>query len=294
MGTITLDHRTVETSSLDKMLFPSDGITKGELIDYYRRIADTMVPHLEGRPLTMRRFPDGINGGGFYQQEMPDYFPEWIERVEVEKKGGKIVHALCNDAATLVYLANQNTITPHVWLSRTDRLHEPDQIVFDLDPPGGDFGAVRKAAQYVRENLEERGLTAFVMTTGSSGVHVRAPIRRKHPFDAVRQYARAIAAELAAQYPEELTVEQRKNKRRGRIYLDVMRIAYAQTAVPPYAVRARAGAPVATPIEWHELHSVEPDSYRIRNIFRRMGQKEDPWKRMAEAAADIRPSVDAT
>lgn len=287
MGTIELDHRTVETSSVDKILFPDDGITKGALIDYYLRIADTMVPHLKDRPLTLRRFPNGIGQEGFYQQEMPDYFPDWIERVEVEKKDGKIVHALCNDAATLVYLANQNTITPHVWLSRIDKLNEPDQIVFDLDPPRGNFNQVRKAARYVREILEDRGMTAFVMTTGSSGLHVRAPIRRGHAFDLVRSYARGLAAELAERYPDELTTEQRKNKRRGRIYLDIMRNAYGQTAVPPYAVRARAGASIATPVDWEELSEVNPDSYHVRNIFRRIGQKEDPWKDMMEKAREI-------
>lgn len=287
MGTIEMDRQTVETSSLDKVLFPKEDITKGELVDYYRRIAETMVPYLKGRPLTMRRFPNGIGEDGFYQQQMPDYFPEWIDRVEVDKKDGKIVHVLCNDGATLVYLANQNTITPHVWLSRVDRLREPDQIVVDLDPPGRDFAMVRTAARYVREMLEERGLTAFVMTTGSSGVHVRAPIQRGHSFDEVRRYARAIASELADRYPEELTIEQRKNKRNGRIYLDVMRVAYGQTAVPPYAVRAREGAPIATPLHWSELGSVDPDTYHLRNIFRRMGQKADPWRGMFDQAAPI-------
>lgn len=294
MGTMELNHHQVETSSLDKILFPEDGITKGDLIDYYRRIGDTMVRHLADRPITMRRYPNGIGEDGFFQQEMPDYFPDWIERIEVDKKDGRIVHALCNDVATLVYLANQNTITPHVWLSRIDRLHEPDQIIFDLDPPGGDFSSVRRAARYVKEILVDRGLTPFVMTTGSKGVHVRAPIQRDHSFDDVRAYARALASELAERHPEEVTVEQRKNKRKGRVYLDVMRIAYGQTAVPPYAVRARAGAPIATPIEWSELGRVDPDAYHVRNIFRRMGRKEDPWKDMAEHAARIKiEQVDA-
>lgn len=287
MSEVQIDSRTIETSSLDKVLFPNDGITKGELITYYRRIAETMVPYLRDRPLTMRRFPNGIEEDGFYQQGMPDYFPDWIGRIEVEKKGGTIVHALCNDAATLVYLANQNTVTPHVWLSRTDRLHEPDQIVFDLDPPGADFNLVRTAARYVKEIFEERGLSAYVMTTGSKGVHVRAPIERGHTFDAVRAYARTLAAELAERHAEKVTTEQRKNKRGGRVYLDVMRVAYGQTAVPPYAVRARAGAPIAAPIEWDELGRVKPDTYTVRNIFRRMGQKADPWKDMFDHASAL-------
>lgn len=288
MGGISFDGLTVETSSEDKVLFPDSGITKGDLIEYYRRIADAMVPHMKDRPLSMRRYPNGIDEDGFFQQEASDYFPSWIEKVEVDKKGGRIVHALCNSPATLVYLANQNTVTPHVWLSRVDRLHEPDQIVFDLDPPGDDFAQVRSAARAVKEIFEERGLSAFLMTTGSSGVHVRAPIRRGHSFDEVRAYARSLAAELARRRPKELTTEQRKEKRAGRIYLDVMRIAYAQTAVPPYAVRARPEAPIATPIDWSELSSVGPRTYTIRNIFRRLGQKSDPWADMHRSAASIR------
>ena len=288
MATLQFGHLTVQTSSPGKVLFPKSGITKGELVDYYRRIADTMVPHMQGRPLSMRRFPEGIGKSGFFQQEAPDYFPDWIDRITVDKEGGTIVHAICNSAATLVYLANQNTVTPHVWLSRVDQLRMPDQIVFDLDPSGDDFSMVRRACRHVKEILEEHGLSTFLMTTGSKGVHVRAPIEREFEFDEVRAFARQLATELVKRYPDELTTEQRKKNRDGRIYLDVMRIAYAQTAVTPYAVRSREGAPVATPIEWDELGRVTPQKYTIRNIFKRMGQKSDPWARMWSEARSIR------
>ncbi len=287
MSRLEIGSYAVETSSLDKVLFPRNGITKGELIGYYRRIADTMVPHLRDRPLSMRRYPKGIGERGFYHQEAPDYFPEWISRVTVEKEGGEIVHAVCNNAASLVYLANQNTITPHVWLSRVSHVRKPDQMVFDLDPSGDDVEALRRAARYVREILEQHNLMPFLMTTGSKGVHVRAPIRPEYDFDTVRRFARKLTESLAETYREELTTEQRKEKRRGRIYLDIMRIAYAQTAVAPYAVRALEGAPVATPIEWNELGAFTQGRYTIRNIFRRMGQKEDPWKDMHRHAAQL-------
>lgn len=287
MGRLQFGPHTVETSSLDKVLFPADGITKGELVDYYRRIADTIVPHLAGRPINMRRYPNGIGESGFFQQEAPDYFPEWIDRVTVDKEGGRIVHAICNNAATLVYLANQNVITPHVWLTRVDKLRMPDQLIFDLDPSGDDFAKVRRAARWVKEILEEQGLTAFVMTTGSSGAHVRAPIRREYDFDTVRAFARRLADTLVERHPLDLTTEQRKKNRQNRIYLDVTRIAYAQTVVPPYAVRGRPGAPVATPIEWDELGSVTARKYTIRNVFRRLGQKNDPWSGMERFARSI-------
>lgn len=287
MSTLRFGRLSVKTSSLDKVLFPQSGITKGDLVDYYYRIAETMVPHMEGRPLNMRRFPNGIDEAGFFQQEAPDYFPEWIERVTVDKQDGRVVHAVCNDAATLTYLANQNTITPHVWLSRVNDLRKPDQIVFDLDPARDDFGSVRTAARNVKSVLEENGLTAFVMTTGSSGIHVRAPIVAQHGFDDVRAFCRGLAAELAQRHPGQLTTEQRKQKREGRIYLDVMRVAYAQTVVTPYAVRAREGAPVATPIEWEELGRTTARKYTIRNIFRRIGRKPDPWRAMHRSAKPL-------
>ena len=294
MGKLKLGAYTVETSSLDKILFPGDEITKGEVIEYYRRIADAILPHVQGRPLSMQRYPNGIQKGGFYQQEAPDYFPEWIDRMTVEKEGGEIVHVICNSAATLVYLANQNVITPHVWLSRKEHVRKPDQIIFDLDPSGDDVAAVQKAARQVREILDEHGLCAYVMTTGSSGMHVRAPIHPEHDFDVARQFARRLAESLAERYSGEVTTEQRKNKRGGRIYLDVMRNAYAQTAVTPYAVRAIEGAPIATPLDWDELRDADPRRYTIRNIFRRMGQKEDPWANMYRSATHLpTPEVNA-
>jgi len=280
---------TVETSNEDKVFFPDSGITKGDLIDYYHRIADVMVRYLKERPLTLHRFPDGIDSDGFYQQNASKYFPEWIDRITVDKEGGTVTHAVCNQAATLVYLANQAAITLHAWMSRTDALRQPDQLVFDLDPSGSDFERVCIAAQLVREALEDEGLAAFVMTTGSSGLHVRTPLRRGPDFDAVRAFARTIADRLAEQHPNLLTTEQRKAKRQGRVFLDTVRNAYGQTAVVPYSVRARAGAPVAAPLTWDEVDDPDltPRRYTLRNMFRRLGQKEDPWANMYRHARTI-------
>lgn len=269
--------REVEVSSPEKVLFPEDGITKADLAEYYARVADTMLPHMAGRPISMQRFPDGIDGEAFYQKDAPDYFPDWIRTTRVKKEGGSLDMVIAEEPATLVYLASQACITPHVWLSRADRPDHPDRLIFDLDPPEGDFAPVRTAARRVRKLIEDTGLTPFLMTTGSKGVHVTVPLDRSAGFDEVRAFARRCAELLAARHPAELTVEQRKAKRGDRVYLDTMRNAYAQTGVPPYAVRARPGAPVATPIGWSELGRVEPDSYTICNLFRRLARKEDPW-----------------
>lgn len=286
-GSITFD-----TSNEDKVFFPEDDITKGDLIEYYHKIAEHMLPHVKDRPLMMHRFPDGINGKDFYHKEIPDYFPDWIDRVEVKKEDGTVHHVVCNKQAALVYLADQACITPHVWLSRSDSIYHPDRLIFDLDPPGNDFAPVRKAAVRLRELLDELGLDSFPMTTGSRGMHVVVPLNRRDDFDAVRQFARNAALVLAEQYPDELTVEARKDKRGGRLYLDTARNAYAQTGVAPYSVRARDGAPVAAPLDWQELgrRKLTAQTYTVTNIFRRLGARDDPWQGLNRRGRSLDPA----
>jgi len=275
---------TVELSNTDKVLFPDSGITKGELIDYYSDVAGVMLPHLEGRPLTLQRFPEGIGEEGFFQQQVSDYFPDWIDtgktpRADGVESGEAVEHVLCNNQATLVYLANQAAITLHGWLSRASRLSVPDRLLFDLDPSEEDFSSVRRAARQVIALMQELGMNPHVMTTGSRGLHVLAPLQGDADFEEVRKLAMAMAETLADEHPEALTTEQRKNKRQGRLYLDVTRNAYGQSAVVPYTVRAREGAPVATPIALSELDEGELHAQRwtMKNILRRLGQKGDPW-----------------
>lgn len=288
---MTLGSYTVHVSSLDKVLFPDDGLTKEDLIDYYRRIGKVMLPHMKERPLNMQRFPDGIGASGFYQKEVPDYFPDWITRVEVEVKeeGQRQPQVVCDKTATLVYLANQACITPHIWLSRVDKLDYPDRLIFDLDPPSDDFEPVRAAAGSLRQIVEEVGLAPYLMTTGSRGLHVVAPLDRRSDFDTVRAFARQLAEVVAGRAPDRLTTEPRKEKRHGRLFLDYLRNSYGQTAVTPYAVRARSGAPVATPLDWGELDDPElrSQSYTMANIFRRLGQKDDPWQGMMRHARGL-------
>lgn len=281
-----------EPSNLDKVLFPGAGITKEGLIDYYSRVSEYMLPHLKGRPLAMHRFPDGIDGKAFFQKEIPDYFPDWVDRVEVERKEeGPIDMVVAENQATLAYLGNQACIAIHIWLGRRDKLNQPDKMIFDLDPPKGRFDLVVKAARALRKRLEEeRGLPAFVMTTGSKGLHVVVPLRPKALFDEVREYARAVSEALAEAHPDEFTTETRKDKRKGRLFLDYLRNAYGQHSIAPYSVRAIEGAPVATPLEWDELSGLDRDAqaYTIKNIFRRLGQKGCPWKGMWRKAPALK------
>ena len=278
----------IEISHPDKVLFPDDGVTKGELAHYYEQVAKWMLPHIKGRPLSLQRFPAGIGQRGFFHKDAPDYFPAWVRRVEAAKHGGSVTHAIASDVRTLVYLANQNTITPHVWLSRADRIDRPDRLVIDLDPaPKSDFADVRRAARDAGEMLREVGLEPFAQVTGSKGIHVWTPIQRRADFDHVKEFADGLAELLAARDPDALTTEFRKAQRGGRILVDVLRNRYAQTVVPPYAVRPRAGAPVATPIEWEELSDskLRPDKWTVRTVLRRLDEKGDPW---AEIGAHAR------
>jgi bifunctional non-homologous end joining protein LigD len=288
---IKIGSRTIQADHLDKVIFPEEGITQGDLVDIYRKLAGTLLPHLEDRPLTMQRFPDGIDDQGFYQKEAPDYFPDWITRVSITVKGEGIEQpqVICDKEATLVYWIDQELVTPHVWLSRVNKLDHPDKLVFDLDPPNTDFAPVRTAAEYLHDLLEELGMVSFVMTTGSRGAHVVVPLDGCADFDAVREFAHNVAHVLARRHSDRLTVETRKEKRGDRLFLDYLCNAYGQTSVAPYAVRARRGAPVATPLDWGELSNskVHSQSYTVKNILRRLGQKTDPWKGMMRHARSL-------
>ena len=253
--------RTVEVKRVDKVLFPGSGdakeYTKGDLVDYHRSVARFMLPHLRGRPLMLERHPDGPAGPEFMQKNTPEHYPDWITRVELPKEDGTVRHTVCDDTATLLYLTDQACLTLHRWLSRTDRVNCPDRLVFDLDPADDDFGQVREAAGFLGELLDELELPSAPMTTGSRGLHIVVPLTGREDFDEVRAFARDVADTLAAAHPDRLTTAARKKDRGDRLYLDVQRNAYAQTAVAPYTVRARPGAPVATPIAWAELEDPE-------------------------------------
>lgn len=294
MNDFVLDvgNKKVKITNPDRILFPKANITKWEMIQYYERIAPLMIPHIKDRPLTLHRFPNGIDAEGFYQKDASGYFPDWIKTCAIQKgdKSKVVHHVLANNAATLVYLANQATITPHIWLSKEKKLNYPDRMIFDLDPPSiKQFDQIRKAAKIFKQVLEDLGLHPFVMTTGSKGLHVTVPIKPNCDFEYVRSFARQLAELLVQQHPEHLTVEIRKDKRKGRIFVDYLRNAWAQTGVAPYAVRAKEGAPIATPLKWSEVNSaLNPQKYKIKNIFRRVSRGGDSWEDINEYAKSIK------
>lgn len=291
--TLKVGGREVEITHPDKILFPKSKITKGDLVEYYRAIAPLMVPMMKDRPVSMLRYPNGITGEGFFQKNVAEYFPSWIKTKSIARKEQESIDMLlCNDAATLVYLANQACITPHIWLSRSDKLRYPDRLIFDLDPPSEkEFAKVMEGAKRLREVLEkDLGLKAFVMTTGSKGLHVVVPLKRDADFDEVRAFARKIGELLAKEEPDKYTIEQRLNKRKNRIFIDYLRNAYAQTGVAPYAVRAIEGAPVAMPVDWSELKAgLHAQKYTIKNSKDRL--KKDPWAKMNASAKSLKRAL---
>ncbi len=283
--TLTTGGIRVQLSNTGKVIFPEEGITKGDLIGYYREAASRMLPYLRGRPVALARYPDGITGERIFQKNVPGYFPDWVSRAKVGKQDGTLTHVICDKPATLIYLANQACIELHIFLSRVGSLRNPDQLVFDLDPPDNDhFHDARRAALALRDLLEdELGLTTFVKTTGGKGLHIHLTLNARDDFDAARAFARQAAGLLTARHPDLVTTEQRKDKRGGRVYVDIMRNAYAQTVVAPYTVRARPGAPVAVPLHWDEVadRSLEPGRFTLRTVPGRLSglgeSTADPW-----------------
>lgn len=277
---IKVGNRTIALSNLDKIWFPKSKITKGQIIEHYYNVADYIVPHVKNHPLTMQRYPDGIIGESFYQKNAGSYFPSWIKTVAIGKEeGGKVHYVIGNNPATFVYLANQGAITIHSWLSRMDKLHTPDHLIFDLDPSKKDFSQIRNAALLIKDILDDLEIPCFAMTTGSRGMHVLVPLKRVHTFDQVADFTYKIAQKMIKERPKDFTLEVRKEKRAGKIFIDTLRNRYSATSVVPYAVRPHEKAPVAAPLWWPEVKDSKLTSqkFTIKNIMQRLKAEGDPW-----------------
>ena len=276
---ITFGDIVIPCTNVDRVVFTDTSITKGEVITYYREVADLMLPELRGRPLTLERFTKGIAAGGFFQKHWQKHFPAWLDRVEA---GGKtrVIYPICDTLAGVVYFANQGAIALHVWTSRKHDLEHPDVVVFDLDPPDGRFALARDAALLVRDELTALALPAFVKTTGGKGLHVLAPLDGKATFAEVAALADAICKRLCARHPDRLTMEFYKKDRRDRLFLDTMRNAPGATFVAAYSLRGRAGAPVSAPITWDELDdpAMRADAITLRTLWTWLDRRGDPWR----------------
>jgi bifunctional non-homologous end joining protein LigD len=278
--------REVPISHPDKVLFPEAGITKAGLAEHFERVAGRMLPHVRERPLSLQVFPAGVGRHGHFLKQAPDYFPAWVRRVTVPKKGGSITHVVANDVDTLRLLANHNAVTLHVPTSRRDRPDRPDRLIVDLDPSEDEqWPAIVAGARLVADMFRAIGLEPFAMATGSRGLHVVAPLRRELGYPELFKLAKAISLRAAAESRDHLTTEFLKAERDERIFVDVLRNRWAQTAVAPYSPRARPDASVATPLEWDEVESSGPRPFTIATL---PPDRRDPWASIGEAAASPR------
>ncbi len=277
----------------EKLMFPDDGITKGDLAAYYEAVAAVMLPHLRGRPLTMERYPAGIGKKGFWQKDVSKGFPDWLERVKVPKKGGFLHHPIITDEPSLLWVTNQNTITQHVWISRVPNLNCPDICVFDLDPSNDDVKAVQAAALGLRDLLEALGLPSWVKTSGSKGFHIVVPLDGKADTNEVERFANTVGRVFVSLAPNHLTQEFNKVDRKGRIYVDTGRNGHSATFAAAYTVRAKPGAPVSAPCTWGEIENgkATPTSFTLRNTPARVKKLGDLWAEMLRRKRSLKKAT---
>jgi bifunctional non-homologous end joining protein LigD len=277
----------------DKVLFPDDGITKGDLAAYYQAIAPAMLPHLRARPITMERYPNGIGEKGFLQKNVEKGFPDWLERVEAPKKDGVVHYAIVRDVPSLMWIVNQNTITPHVWVSRAPELFYPDICVFDLDPSEENPETLRAAAIALRDLLTELGLPSWLKTSGSKGFHVVVPLDGKSDSGVVSHFAHHVGALLVKRLPNLFTQEFSKADRGKKILIDTGRNGYGATFAAAYAVRSKPGAPVSAPCTWEELErgDVHPRTFTLRTMADRIKKVGELWEDLRTRKRSLRQPI---
>lgn len=287
------DKYIIDITHENKIYFPKEKITKGEVINYYQKIGLIMIRYTKNRAVTMHRFPGGITQEGFYHKNAPDFFPKWIKLKAVERKEekGSVRYVVVNNVATLIYIVNYGCLTPHLWLSKIDKLNYPDRMIFDFDPPSSKyFGLICKKAKELKEILQELNLHPFVMSTGSKGLHITTPLIRNSTFSEVRTFAQNVAQILIDRDSKNLTLNARKEGRSQKIFIDTLRNSFGATGVAPYAIRAINGAPIAVPLEWKELGNkgLNPQKYKISNVFDRLKKVGDLWEGIDDYSASIK------
>ncbi|MGI6453274.1 MAG: non-homologous end-joining DNA ligase [Syntrophomonadaceae bacterium] len=278
MNKLLINGQSFSVSNLEKVLFPTEGYTKGELLYYYLQVAPYMLSHLKERPMVFTRYPDGIKGKSFYQKDAPAHLPDWITTFPwySEESQRELNFILIEDAETLAWLANQACLEFHPWLSRVDLVDYPDYIVFDLDPsPHNSFAQVAKIAQIFQDLFHELRLSTYLKTSGSEGLHIFLPVQNSYSYEEVRNIAHGIASIIVQTAPDMATIERRVSQRGKRVYIDYLQNVRGKTVCAPYSVRARPGAPVSTPITWDELPHITPQQFTIKTILTRLQSTGD-------------------
>jgi bifunctional non-homologous end joining protein LigD len=278
--TTTIGDSTVSLTHLDKLYWPDDGYTKGDLLRYYYEVAPSLLPYLKGRPLILVRYPNGITAPSFYQHDV-NAVPAFAQTFSATAESGRVVdYVVCENLATLLYIVNLGTIAQNPWLSRAESPDTPDWIVFDLDPYEVNFATVQEMALRLKDLLDRLGLVSYPKTSGASGMHVYVPIEPLYTYEQVAHFAELVALVAVRENPRLATLERSLKKREvGYIYFDYLQNARGKSVVAPYSVRARPGAPVSTPLEWQEVQRpLSPQDFTLRNVPRRLVQQGDPFK----------------
>ena len=286
----------IQFTNLDKVFWPEDGYTKGDLIRYYEQVADTLLPYLYERPCHMLRYPDGIHGKAFYQKDAPDHVPDWVttEAIASDSKGEPIRYIVCNDRDTLVLMANLASIDIHPWFSKRTSQDTPDWAVFDLDPDGSPFPDVVKIARTLGKILRGIGLRPYVKTSGATGIHVYVPVVPRYTYEHTRQFCEAVAIHVVKEHPDIATVERVVSRRRGKVYIDFLQNRKGQTVVPAYVVRPRPKAPVSAPLDWDELElSLDPTEFNIRTMLPRLSKLGDLFDGALHDPQELLPAIQA-
>jgi bifunctional non-homologous end joining protein LigD len=293
-GEITINNRNLKLTNLDKPYFPDDGYTKSDVIEYYRKVSEYILPYLKGRPESLNRHPNGIKEEGFYQKDVADLPPDWVatERIYSEHNDKKIKYLVCNDEATLVYMANLGCIELNPWFSRVENLDNPDYLVLDLDPEDISFNKVVETALAVKEVLDIAGTDCYCKTSGATGLHVYVPLNAKYNYDLAREFAQLIANIVHERTKDFTSIVRNPSKRQKKVYLDYLQNRTGQTLAAPYSIRPRPGAPVSTPLKWEEVKiGLEPEDHNISNTMRRLGQMGDIFKGVLGKGIDIEKCI---
>lgn len=273
---VEIDGYKVTLTNVDKVIWPEEGLTKKDLIKYYAEMADMILPHLRNRPLTVVRYPNGIQGESFFQKNAPKYTPEFVNTVEIAHKGKVINYIVPTNRATLVWLANQAAIELHPWLSTQNKPKFPNVIIFDLDPAeDSSFEDAREIALIIRQGLKELGLHGYPKLSGATGIHIYVPIVPKYSFQVTSRFVGFVGELLEKIYPQKVTQERLVKNRTGRVYIDHLQNLYGKTIVAPYSVRPLPGAPVSAPVTWEELETIEPGAFNITNMTERVASIGD-------------------
>ncbi len=305
-ASVVIGGRTVSLTNQDKVLFPRDGLTKGDLVTYYRTVAQWILPHLRDNPLTLQRYPDGIDGPSFFEKHLPRGLPDWAPRVDLSSPGGTratTTYMVCNDEATLVFVANLASIVLHLWTSHIEAIEEPDYVFFDLDP--GEECSLKTLASValeMRDVLASIGITTLTKTSGGMGLHVVVPLGSGYGYDAAKIFAEAVAKHVAQLDPKRVTLDRAlKTRDQSAVYLDYLQVGRGKTIVSAYSVRARDGAPVSMPLDWSEVEAFAKKrsgapwdafvNFNIKTAPVRLAREGDLWSGKAWKKQRLEPAI---